>query len=106
MQCVQCTSAALGSCVTMTMVLPWSRLRCRSSQHLNRRPPVQVTRWLVAYEQRRIGNDFARDRNALLLSASKLARLVRRSIGEADEVERYASVAASFSGGQLGQQQR
>ena len=47
-------------------------------QHLARRLRVEVAGRLVGEQQRRIGDDGARDRDALLLPAGQLARIVVR----------------------------
>ena len=47
-------------------------------QHLGRRFRVEVAGRLVGEQQRRVGDDGARDRDALLLSARQLPRIVLR----------------------------
>ena len=49
--------------------------------------PVEVARRLVAHEQRRIGDERARDRDSLLLTAGQLVRLVLAAIGEPDQLQ-------------------
>ncbi len=44
---------------------------------------VEVAGWLVAEEQRRVGDDGAGDADALLLAARELPRIVSRAIGQA-----------------------
>ena len=71
------------------MVLPWSRLSARSSaEHFLGRLAVEVAGGLVADQQRRVGDDRARDRDALLLAARELGRLVARAVGQADQLQR------------------
>ncbi len=49
---------------------------------------IEIAGRLVAEQQRRIGDDGARDADALLLSARQLTRVVVRAIGEADDLQR------------------
>ena len=75
-------AAACGSCVTMTMVLPCSRLSaCSSSRISSRALAIEVAGRLVAEQQRRVGDDGAGDADALLLAARELARVVVGAIG-------------------------
>ena len=48
---------------------------------------IEVAGRLVAQQQRRIGDDRARDADALLLAAGQLARIVLRAVGEADDLQ-------------------
>ena len=82
-------SAACGSWVTMTMVLPCSRLsvcsRSRiSSPDLRSRSPVGSSQSSSVG----IGDDGAGDADALFLAARQLARVVVRAIGQADHLQR------------------
>ena len=43
---------------------------------------IKVARWLVRQDHRRIGDDRARDRDALLLPARELAREVVEAVAE------------------------
>ena len=49
---------------------------------------IEVAGRLVAEQQRRVGDDRARDADALLLAAGELARVVLRAVGQADDLER------------------
>ena len=82
-------SAARGSCVTITIVLPCSRLsacsRSRiSSPALRSRSPVGSSH----EQQRRVGDDRAGDADALLLAARQLPRVVLGALGQADHLQR------------------
>ncbi len=84
-------SAACGSCVTMTIVLPCSRLsacsRSRiSSPALRSRSPVGSSHSSSVG----IGDDGAGDADALLLAARELPRIVLGAVGEADDLQRDA----------------
>ena len=56
---------------------------------------IEIARRLVAEQQRRIGDDRARDADALFLAAGELARVVLRAIGQADDLERDARRACA-----------
>ena len=75
-------------------------------EDVDRRLAVEVAGRLIANEQGRIGDEGARDRDALLLSAGELARLVLGAVLESDELEGDAGVAAPLGGRELGEQQR
>ncbi len=63
-------SAAFGSCVTIRMVLPSSRLRRSSSaEDFLARRAIEIAGRLVRDDERRIGDERARDCDALLLTA-------------------------------------
>ena len=49
---------------------------------------VEVAGRLVAEQQRRVGDDGARDADALLLAAGELPRIVLRAVGEPDDLQR------------------
>ena len=105
MRCAR--SAACGSCVTMTIVLPWSRLsdcsRSRiSSPALRSRSPVGSSHSSSVG----IGHDRARDADALLLAAGQLPRIVLGALGEADDFQRDARALSPLRLRQLRQQQR
>ena len=105
---VRCArSAACGSCVTMTIVLPWSRLsdcsRSRiSSPALRSRSPVGSSHSSSVG----IGDDGAGDADALLLAARQLARVVLGAFGEPDDLQRDARPLSPLRLRQLRQQQR
>ena len=87
-------SAARGSCVTITIVFLKSLLSVSSSvEDLLGALRVEVAGRLVGDEERRVGDDGARDRDALLLSARELARIVLRAVGEAHDLERQSAPA-------------
>ncbi len=54
---------------------------------LDARRAVEVARRLVGHQQLRIARERARDRDALLLAARQLPRIMRGALGEADAVE-------------------
>ena len=100
-------SAAFGSCVTITMVLPCSRLStCSRPEDLVGGLAVEVAGGLIAHQQLRVRHQRARDRDALLLAAGELARLVLGAVGETHHLQRDGDVLLALRGGQLGQQQR
>ena len=49
---------------------------------------IEIAGRLVAEQQRRIGDDRARDADALLLAARELPRVVLRAVGQADDLQR------------------
>ena len=53
-----------------------------------------------------IGDDRARDADALLLAARQLARLVLHAVAEADELERRLHALAALAAAELREQQR
>ena len=57
-------------------------------ENLVARLAIEVARRLVAQQQRRIGDDRARDAHALLLAARELSRIVVHSLPEPDHVLR------------------
>src|SRR5215831_13818790 len=67
---------------------------------------VEIAGRLVAQEQLWIGYDCAGDRDALLLAARYLARVMRRPIGKRDDLERSFDVAPPLCLAELGEQQR
>ena len=67
---------------------------------------IQIARGLVADEERRIGDDGARDGDALLLAARQLLWLVPGTLAQADERERDLGVPPSLGRAQAGEQQR
>ncbi len=91
----------------MTMVLPWvlfSSLQKR--EDVVGRGAVEIAGRLIADDDRRIGDDGARDRDALLLSAGELARLVLRPIGKAHDLERDPHVFLALGARKRREQQR
>ena len=57
---------------------------------------VEVARGLVGDQDLRVGHDRARDRDALLLAARELPRVVVHPVGEADDRERRLDVLAAL----------
>ena len=49
---------------------------------------IEIAGRLVAEQQRRVGDDRARNADALFLSARQLPRIVLRAFGEADDLQR------------------
>ena len=62
--------------------------RLQQIENLVARLAIEIARGLVAEQQRRVGDDRARDADALLLPARELPRVVLRAIGEADDLQR------------------
>ena len=78
-------AAMSGSWVTMTMVMPRSRLRSRRSCMISSLVArVEVAGGLVGEQERRLGHQGAGDGHALLLAAGELGRRVVLAAGEAD----------------------
>ena len=65
-------------------------------EHLLRRRAVEVSGRLVGEHDRRVGDDRARDRGALLLAAGELRRSVQRAVGEPDGRDRLERARASL----------
>ena len=86
----------------MMIVLPYSSLqRLEQVQDLVARLAIEVAGRLVAQQQRRIGDDRARDADTLFLATGQFARPVPGAIRETDELAappRRASCAARDSG--------
>ncbi len=80
--------------------------RLQQIEDLIARLAVEVAGRLVAQQQRRIGNDRARDADALLLTAGQLARLVLGAFAQSHQAQRCAGALATIRGRQRGQQQR
>ena len=108
-RCSRCDarSAACGSCVTMTIVfLNSSFSRCSS---VSTSPADLASRSPVGSSaSSSVGSVTmaARDRDALLLSARELTRIMPIAVGEPDDAERGHDVIATLCLGQVGQQQR
>ena len=62
-------------------------------EHLVRALRVELAGRLVEQDERRVGDDGARDGDALLLAARELARVVVQPVGEPDDAERDAPSA-------------
>jgi len=67
---------------------------------------IEVAGRLVAQQKLRVGNDRAGNRDALLLTARHLARIMLCPVGEVDDVQRRRGAPAPLSGSELGEQQR
>ena len=67
---------------------------------------VEVAGGLIAHEQLRVGDQRARDRDALLLAAGELPRLVLGAVREPHDLQRHGGVLAALRGRELGEQQR
>ncbi len=67
---------------------------------------IEIARRLVAQQQRRIGDDGARDADALLLAARQLPRIVFGAVREADDLQRDRDALAALGLRQLRQEQR
>ncbi len=63
---------------------------------LDARPRVEVAGRLVRQEDRRLVDECARDRDALLLAAGQLVRIVVQSVAEADDLQDLLRAAVSF----------
>ena len=91
-----------GSWVTMTMVFLNSVLSpsgscSTSSPDLRSRSPVGPVR----EQHLRIAHERARDRDALLLAARQLARVVAEPVAETDEFERERRALAALGAAHL-----
>src|SRR5207253_11140363 len=62
---------------------------------LEARAGVQVSGWLVGEQDRRVGDQRARDGRSLLLATRKLGRLVVDAVGEADRAQRFTGARCS-----------
>mmetsp|Transcript_67299 Transcript_67299/g.186139 ORF Transcript_67299/g.186139 Transcript_67299/m.186139 type:complete len:242 (-) Transcript_67299:1016-1741(-) len=78
----------------------------QQGQHVLGGLAVQVTGGLVADQQHRVADDGPRDGHPLLLAAGQLGRLVRRTVGQAHQLQRDGRALPALAGRQLGQQQR
>jgi hypothetical protein len=74
--------------------------RLQQVEDLVARLAVEVAGRLVAQQKRGIGDDRARDADALFLAARQLARLVLGAVTETDEAQRCADALASICGRQ------
>ena len=105
--CRRAYSAARGSCVTITTVLPCSLVQhLQEPQDLVGGGAVEIAGGLIADQERGIGDDGARDGDTLLLPARQLLRLVAGAVREADQRERDPRPALPLGGRQIGEQQR
>src|ERR1044071_3880553 len=86
------------------LVLPIQTLEQR--QDLLRRLAVQIARRLVGHEDGRVGRDRAGDRDALLLTARELARVVVHAVAQPDQRERRLDVLAPLGFGERREQER
>ena len=82
-------SAAAGSCVTIKMVFLNSCVELlEERQDVVRALAIEIAGGLVGDDDLRVVHDGARDRDALLLPAGELPRVVAHAVFEADDAER------------------
>src|SRR6185436_12625357 len=67
---------------------------------------VEIARWLVAKEQRRVVDDGARDADTLFLTARELPRIMLRSICQPNDLQRDLRALAPLFATERRQQQR
>ncbi len=67
---------------------------------------VEIARWFIRDDQKRIGDDRPRDAHALLLPAGELSRSMAVTIAESDEIERGQHLLFAFRGRQRQKEQR
>ena len=70
------------------------------------RAAVEIAGGFVAEEELRIGHDCSRDRDALLLAARHLARVMLCPIGKVDHIKRRLDVPTALSRTEICQEQR
>ena len=73
---------------------------------LGRRHTVEVAGRFVSHDQQRVGDDGARNGDALLLSAGQFRRIVRGTLGQANHLQGKLDPLAPFAAAQIRQQQR
>ena len=96
-----------GSCVTISTVMPRSRLKPHEQLHdLDAARGVEIAGRLVGEQHRRLGDDRAGDRHALHLPARELGRRVRLPAREADGGQRLARPSVPLAGGHAAIDQR
>ena len=87
--------AAIGSCVTIAIDWPWSRLAAASSaEHLATAARVEVAGRLVGEHEVGRGRERAGDRDALLLAAGELVRAVAQPVGEPEGLDEPVDAGA------------
>ena len=84
-------AAMSGSCVTSTTVMPVAPELLEQRHHLDAGARVEVAGRLVGEDHLGLADEGARDRDALLLSARELARMVIEPLAEADALERLVA---------------
>jgi len=67
---------------------------------------IEIAGGFVAKQQRRIGDDGARDADALLLPAGKLSGIVLRPLGQPNDLQRNADTLLTVGLRKFGEQQR
>ena len=82
--------AMSGSCVTSTMVMPRRPQLLEQRHHLDAGLGVEVAGRLVGQDHLRLGDQRARDGDALLLAARHLVRVVVDALAEPDALQRLA----------------
>ena len=71
-----------------------------------RRTRIQVARRLVRHQQRRISRDRPGDRNALLLTAGKLPRIVIGPVAQPNQLQGRLDMLAALAPRERSQRQR
>jgi hypothetical protein len=87
-------AAALGSCVTITMVLPRSRTRRPAGPAPPRRWRGPGRRWARRPRSARVGHQGPGDGHALLLAARQFVGVVVGAVGQAHQAQRGQRVIA------------
>src|SRR6202035_5913589 len=75
-------------------------------ESLLRVPGIEIARRLVGNKDARIGDDGPGNRDALLLTAGELPRVMKHPVAQADDVERGSDVLAALLLRELRQQKR
>src|SRR6267142_7194182 len=78
---------------------------CKQAQDVFRRFGVQVARRFIRDQNRRVGDNGARDRDALLLPARKLPRIMFHAVCQTDRLKGGVDVSLSFGFAQMRQEQ-
>ena len=79
-------SAMSISCVISSTVMPRSLVQAlKDAHHFDAGPRVEVPGRLVRQQNRRVVDQRARDRDALLLTAGELIRMMVRPVAESDQ---------------------
>src|SRR5262249_10743547 len=82
-------AAACGSCVTITIVFLNSRLNVSHEiEDVLGALCVEIACRLICDEHIRVGHDRARDRDALILAAGELSRVMLRMVRQTDHAQR------------------
>ena len=89
-------AATFSSWVITTIVRPCADEAVEHAEHLVGRLGVEVAGGLIREQDRRRRHESAGDRDALLLTAGELLRLVVDAVGESDELERREGAGAAL----------